>query len=292
VSVSINILQSILRITYRTANPDEYAVYPRINVSFEVTHTIPIPAGGGAYNFMISDLKLSLSVLKDGLLHYVGELIPRQPLFILPSGGTSNIICDMTLDHYGLSQIEKLREGKDLTFRVEGTFVGEQQQQPQTKTATGFTLDFRMPKSDWIENILPRLKYKDVMLLEIPKFLEPKFDDVVTYVNDAWRQYSMGEYDKVLTECRKALETLSNKVKAQGFEKEIEDDQGKRKMIPDWDKLLGAPDLGDILGSINQKIWGFVAPSAHAGKAINKEDADFALMITHAIINLAIHKLS
>ena len=260
-----------------------------MNVSFEVTHNIL--AGGGPYSFIISDLQLRLSILKNGLLHYVGELIPRQPLFILPSGGASNIICDITLDHYGLSQIEKLREGGDLTFRVQGSFVGEKQQQPQTKTLAGFTLDLRMPKSDWVENILPRLKYKDVLLLEIPKFLEPKFEDVVTYVNGAWKQYSMGEYDKVLTECRKALETLSNKVKTQGFKKEIVDDQGKKKEIPDWDKLLGSPNLGDILGSINRKIWGFVTPGAHAGKAINREDADFALMTTHAIINLTIHKL-
>ena len=196
------------------------------------------------------------------------------------------------LDHYGLGQIEKLREGKDLTFRVEGSFIGENRQQPQSWTSAGFSLDFRMPKSDWVENVLHRLKYRDVMLLEIPRFLEPQFEDVATYINDAWRQYSRGEYDKVLTECRKALETLKKKIMAQGFEKEIVDDQGTKKKILDWDKLLGSSDMGDIVGSINQKLWGFVAPGAHAGKAINREDADFALMTTHAMIDIVVKKLS
>jgi len=102
----------------------------------------------------------------------------------------------------------------------------------------------------------------------------------------------MGEYDKVLTECRKALEALNKKVKAQGFTKEIKEEQGSKKELPDWDKLFGSSKLGDIIGTINKKLWGFVAPGAHAGKAINREDADFALMITHAITNIVIHKLS
>ena len=42
---------------------------------------------------------------------------------------------------------------------------------------------------------------------------------------------------------------------------------------------------------LNQKITVFVTPGSHAGKSVNKEDADFALMTTHAITNLAIKKL-
>ena len=289
-STSVGILQSTLRITHRTTNPDENSIYPKLDVNFEVTHSTS--AGAGAYNLVISDIYLRLSVITAGVLRFVGQLIPIQPFHILAAGQTITIPCSVVLDHYGLRQIEKLREGRDLTFRVDGRFVGEKQQQPQTRTLTGFSFDFRMPKSDWVENVLPKLKFKDVMLLEIPRLLEPKFEDVVTYINEAWKQYSMGEYDKVLTECRKALETLTNKVKAQGFEKEITDEQGKKRKIPNWDKLLGSKDLGDIVGSINQKIWGFVTPGAHAGKAIIREDADFALMITHAIINVTIHKLS
>jgi hypothetical protein len=230
--------------------------------------------------------------LKAGAVHYLGELINRKPFLLLPSGSTDNIVYDFAFDHWGLGQIEKLREGGDLTFRVEGNFTGYNPQQPQSMATSEFILDFRMAKSDWVENILPRLKYKDVILLEIPKLIEPQFEDVITYIDDAWRQYSMGEYDKVLTECRKALETLNKKVKAQGFTKGNTEEQGTKKELPDWDKLFGSSKLGDIIGTMNQKLWGFVAPGAHAGKAINREDADFALMITHAITNIVIHKLS
>jgi len=50
-------------------------------------------------------------------------------------------------------------------------------------------------------------------------------------------------------------------------------------------------DLGKIMEVLNQKITVFVTPGSHAGKSVNKENADFALMTTHAITNLAIKKL-
>jgi hypothetical protein len=85
------------------------------------------------------------------------------------------------------------------------------------------------------------------------------------------------------------LEALGAKVRTKGFEKTIEQ-KGKERKLPDWGKLLGNNDLGDIIGTMIQKTIGFIVPGSHAGKTINKEDADFALMITHAIINLAIRK--
>jgi hypothetical protein len=150
------------------------------------------------------------------------------------------------------------------------------------------TLEFL--KAIWVETILPQLKYKEVSLIEFPKIEKPEFGDVAARINEAWKQYSMGEYDKVLTECRKAMEALITVVKNRGFQKEITDEKGKR-IVPDWEKALGHKEVGDIVEAFVQKLFGFLAPGSHYGKSINKEDAELATMTTHALVNYVAKKL-
>jgi len=283
---------SRLRFTYRTISPDVYSIYPRLRIDLDVAHTVVGGAPSPVYNIAITDANMDLKIRdKDGIYHYIGTLTPTQIFFNLSPGGSMILNSFLNLDHYGLSQIEKLRENKDIMLSIDTRFIAELQQQPPVRSPQSFTLELRVPKSDWVETILPSLKYKDVMLIEIPKLADTEFTEIVNYLNGAWKQYSMGEYDKVLSECRKALEALNGKLRSKGFEKEVANEKGTKR-VPDWSKLLGNQELGEIIGIINQKMWGFVTPGAHAGKAINKEDADFSLMTIYALINLAIKKLS
>ena len=96
----------------------------------------------------------------------------------------------------------------------------------------------------------------------------------------------MGDYDKVLVECRKSLEALASHVRDKGLEIE---ENGKK--LPDWDKLLGDKDSGSMLETMFQKMRGFVAPGSHAGRSSSRDEAEFALMVTHAIVNLGLRKL-
>jgi len=41
--------------------------------------------------------------------------------------------------------------------------------------------------------------------LKFQKIEKPEFSDVAARISDAWKQHSMSEYDKTLTECRKLL---------------------------------------------------------------------------------------
>ena len=100
----------------------------------------------------------------------------------------------------------------------------------------------------------------------------------------------MGEYDKVLIECRKAIEALSSIVKNKGFEREIDED-GKKKVVPDWRKVLGHKDTGSIIEAFVQKLYGFLSPGSHYGKSINKEYAELAIMTTHALVNYVTKKV-
>jgi hypothetical protein len=234
--------------------------------------------------------ELRLQGGKGGGDYYVGQVIPKQSLVILQANVRTNLTFGLDLDHQALREIEKLRESKDLQFLATSVFASEIQGQPQTKSTSGFQLRFKVPKSDWAETILPALGFKTVSLIEIPRLGGSEFDEAIGHVDSAWKQYSMGEYDRVLTDCRKALESLSTKVKSMGYQKTVE--EGNKKSLPDWGRLFGNDDLGDIVGTINQKTMGFISPGSHAGRTINREDADFALMITHAVVNLITRKLS
>jgi hypothetical protein len=164
-------------------------------------------------------------------------------------------------------------------------FVLEKWGRPQDRDV-GYldNLNIEIPKSTWVEKILPNLGFKDVSLIELPK-VSQEWQNIIEHLNEAWRQHSMGKYDSVLTECRKTLETLSDEVKKRGFIK-------KENPLPDWERLFGSKDLDDILGTINKKLYGFLAPGAHTGKAINKEDADFALLVTQGIVAIVTEKLT
>jgi hypothetical protein len=286
----VSIGPSRLIFNYRSITAEFYTLIPRLRLDFDVHYALT--AGQPAYNLAINFGRSELKVIaRGGENLYVGMATPAQMFLMLTpnSSFSSNLYID--LDYYKLSQIEKVREGGDLRAHVDIFFIAELQQQPPVKyPEMGVSFDLRIPKSDWVETILPQLKYKEVSLIELPKIEKPEFGDVATRINEAWKQYSMGEYDKVLTECRKAMEALITVVKNRGFQKEITDEKGKR-VVPDWEKALGHKEVGDIVEVFVQKLFGFLAPGSHYGKSINKEDAELAIMNTHALINYVTKKL-
>jgi hypothetical protein len=198
----------------------------------------------------------------------------------------------LDLDFYRLSKLEELREGEDLKFIISGNFcVSLEQTQSSGKDVKSLSLGVRITKSQWVEEILGKVGFKDVSLLEIPKLPKGEYEEVINWVDSAWRQYMMGEYDKVLVDCRKALEGMTAIVRKRGFEKIIER-EGKRETIPDWEKLFDHKDMGDIFGTIFPKLYFLTTLATHYGKSINREDADLALMMTHSIVNYIIKRTS
>jgi len=281
---------SRLRFTYRSITPEVYSIVPRLRLDMDIHHTVQ-PPSQPAYPINLSFINSEFRVIsKEGTPIYSGILLPNQPFYNLSPASSTSVYLYIDLDHYRLAQIEKIREGKDVSCQVELRFIAEILQQPPIKQGGSTVLNLRIPKSDWIESILPQLRYKDVVLLEVPKIDRPEFGDIVGKINDAWKQHSMGEYDKVLTECRKAMEGLTTLMKEKGFVKEIEE-KGEKKIVPDWEKALAHKEMGNIIEVFVQKLFGFLAPGAHYGKSINREDAELAIMCTHAIINFIARKI-
>lgn len=253
---------------------------------------------------MLEVLGMELSVRKkpQGTIHYLGQLLPAQPVMSLHPGGSYQLNFWITLDHYGLSRLEKLREGGDLWMFVNATLAGEvrpqssqsqpgvlQPPKPGSRVSSDMPVqfEFRVPKSDWVELVLPAVGFSDVSLLEIPRLTNSQFLDSIGYLNGAWKQYEFGEYDKVLTECRKTMESLTKKLKEEGIVRDVEG-----KILPDWDKLFESRSIAETVSGIFQKTLGYMAPGAHAGASRSREEAEFALMVTHAVTNLVTKRVS
>ncbi len=129
--------------------------------------------------------------------------------------------------------------------------------------------------------------FKHVRLFEFPEILPSEsLNEAIKHLDAGWVQFSAGHYNKVLTDCRLAMEEVSTIVKKAGFERK--DTNGKE--VPDWQKIFESDNISDPYRSIFQKLTSFVALGAHTGKSINNEDALFALMITHALIYYLIEK--
>jgi len=284
--------QFTLRFEYKHVAPEELSVVPRLNFDVEVTY-IMMPRGQDytiELNYMPSKLKI---ISKGGQAIYTSSLI-QDSQFSSMSPNTHIIIRFYTeLDHYRLAQVEKIREGGDLLILMELSFIINIYSfgNLATRLPSSVSIDGRIPKSDWVERVLPQLKFKDVSLIEIPKIENPEFSEVVGEINDAWKQYSMGEYDKVLTGCRKAMEALGDIVKDKGFKKEATDEKGEKKTVPDWEKAVDDEKIGKIIADFVQKLFGFLAPGSHYGKSINREDAELAILNTHALANYVARKL-
>lgn len=114
-----------------------------------------------------------------------------------------------------------------------------------------------------------------------------EYEKVVQHLNSAWKQKHMGQYDKVLTDCRLSVEALRNIVISKGYTNE----ELERKDNLDWKAFFNSPSFGDIFSKIDQQIHRLTSTAAHPGKSINLEDADYALLITHALVNMALKKL-
>lgn len=253
-----------VKVAFREVGADAGAIYPRLRFDFEFTNL-------GKNDIVLDILYMDLSVrsVRIGTIHYLGRPLPNKPSEMLAPSISYPFNFFLTLDHFGLGRLEKLRDGGDMIMSVSVGLAAEQSQtaigQPQPgplaqqgRAMSGrkvspfpVVFEFRIPKSDWVERVLPQVGFSDVSLLEIPRLSDSQFADSIGYLNSAWKQYELGEYDKVLTECRKTLESLTKKVKEKGLSRDVDG-----KSLPDWDKLLGSEKTGADRGwNISEGDW-------------------------------------
>jgi hypothetical protein len=225
----------------------------------------------------------------------IGQARSRKLQEIWKPNSESHPEFDLTLDHYTLQEIEKIRGNGDLNLVALLTFQAYPVGQPsQIESYPSDPCDIPIAKSKWVEKILPDLNYKNVALVEMPRLEYPRLNKAIDMLNIAWRSYSSGNIEDVLVKSRGVLTELGNQIKAAGFEKEepAKDKRGNQYMAkyPNWKEFLDSDSKGDIIKTITQKMFGFVAPGAHPGGILEMNHAYFALLQTFSLTHLVISR--
>ena len=241
-----------------------------------------------AEKIRLSDFKFKVNLKnQQGYIRLIKYLEFEYPEIELSPQSNTTTSSLLILDPYILSKIEEYRESGDVVFTIYGNLMGQSfsvQGVPKNEMITGISLEVKIPKSDWVEKLLPAFNYKKTFLVEIPKLTNN--EKIISHLDSAWKQKHMGQYDKVLTDCRKALEEVRAYVKKEAGEIKREN----KNSLPDWSLYFDSEKRGEIFNKLDEVIWNFTARGAHTGKSINLEDADLALMITHAMINNLLKK--
>lgn len=263
-----------INIELQGTNIQPNSIRPRVLFTFNAT----IIAQGSyplEMEFLPSELQLN-----NGF--YVGKLMP-ETYGTLSLNNPMSYTFGLDLDYYVISQLEKFRDGKDLLLRILLRYVAKAQTPQQFTIYPQMILPVRISKSDWVELYLPQMKFRDVLLLEFPKLDGADFKEAIDHLNNAWKQHGFGEYDKVLEECRKTLEKTKELLKKKNMLKEDE---------VDWKQILQSDRASEYVSNVYKNVWGYNSRGAHIGKSINREDADFALLTTHALLVLLTKKIT
>ena len=149
------------------------------------------------------DMKVSIRDATQSDLTIIGyaKCQTIQPTWRIEDEG-SHLTFDLTLDHYTLAQIEKIRKSGDLNLnfniRFQAFVVGKDFKAEFSHLQDySIFLDKQIPKSTWVEKILPEIGYKNVALVEIPVLEYRKLTKAIDILNLAWKSYSTGDIDDV-----------------------------------------------------------------------------------------------
>ncbi len=189
-----SIVKLDLAIREVSVNPD--AMYPNLefHISLQLSQS-QSPQG----HLYLTNIYAIVKIL-DNRQHIVGRASTDKP-FIEIQSQESMLTLSLDMDHLRLKHIERLRGGGDAKFQLilNGAIISHPSRRTLTVTALphDHLLNYRIAKSDWVEQYLKNLHFKDVWLLEVPTLEAPVGDMKVAleHLQTAWKKFEMGEYD-------------------------------------------------------------------------------------------------
>jgi hypothetical protein len=192
------------------------------------------------------------------------------------------------MDSKTLANIEEVRAGNDV--RVDLTFqflMGlHHGQGPLVYFQTGRAqIVFVIPRSQWVDMLLPNLGYQGLELIEI-KYGTPLARQVlpksVTQIQQAQKHILEGRWQEAILDCRQALElTLAVRPSASGASKKFED--RVNDFIRDHLRLDAAQ--AGLLADQMMLIWKIASQAAHPTPTVfSRNDAEFIAHATVAVI--------
>ncbi len=194
--------------------------YPRLIVPVKLRfNPIQIPDTDYLFTSMDAKLKVQNTLLADAMPYRL-EIVQHSLL---------SVLCDLTahlefpLESRRIAHLEFLRDGKDLPLQLELNIASEEHglspgiekvKRPPTWGLRWFrpqraTLEFTVPRSVWVERVLPKVGHGMIHVVELPA-VPLAACQALKHSYDALRLgqslHTQGLYDEAVNKCRIALE--------------------------------------------------------------------------------------
>jgi len=220
-----------------------------------------------------------------------GSLNPLLRLgFLYVDRPRSTFDLTFDLDNHKLEIIEEERRGGDLWLHMRvHVLYFDVKPQPFDKilhgeditiiTADGSS-ELQVPQSEWVK-MLEQMGYRRFRMMEIPIPKPPEgtvIDYALKHLDEAKKSFDEGDYDDVLSNCRKAVEEIEKAISEGRINLNVVLDQSESKA----EKVEG----------IEKKVKDFLNLGAHAIEAkIDRRDAEMALSFTISLMRYIAKKL-
>lgn len=199
-----------------------------------------------------------------------------------------------SLDDKAIHAIQSHRNGEDIRLRIQliFTFI----RKDSTSLIEGEhiwglegvghgrgDIHFAIPKSIWVEKILPDLGFPGFKLIEIPlthKRLDEAYDNIIMEFTNASEYFTRQDFNKAVGHCRHTLDDLTRNLKKlkDGVESET------------TFKWLSTVDEATFtwIDALNKSISAISSKPHHAGlkKDFSRKEAESIYLVTLGLLNL------
>ena len=200
-----------------------------------------------------------------------------------------------TIDEETINIIEKNRNG-DINFFIELTALISAFKEVNAggyivNSAHGTLKDiaklhFSIPKSIWVEKILPTLGYQSLKLIEIPlthRSLKEAYADIIFEFNNAEYYFNQQDYNKCVAHCRSTQDALNRNLK------KIKENTESETAFK-WLKSIDEATFNwiDALDKANSAIG---SKTHHAGlkRDFTRHEAESIYLVTLGLLNFIGH---
>lgn len=146
-------------------------------------------------------------------------------------------------------------------------------------------LRFTIPKSEWVEKLLPGLGYKGLELLEIrmnSRAVAQQLPQAVEEIKQAQEHLLDGDWERAVQRCRNVIELIVN---ARPLSVAVTSRFADKINAFINDHLTAGAEQAKFIGKEMNLLWEVCSPAAHPLPVIVKPDAEFIVRSTAALID-------
>ena len=212
-------------------------------------------------------------------------------------------------------EIENIRNGGDLKFNLDLELIiasgnvlninlnpalPNEKQKPIAKnflsefstSRPNQILQLKIPQSEWVNNILPALGFGKKKLVEIPIPMDSatneKLVKSVANLEEAQRYFNLGEYNKVIEHCRKAIEPIPSTIPTSVSQIEDKEITFNKKIIEFFKQHFPGLDEEKVKFSkkVISAIWELTSEAVHDRSVdFDRKEAESVMLITAASLS-------